>query len=86
MDVPMKPDRWMKEMVEKGDMINPFEAEWEGRASLEISNTRPLPAKICADEGIARVIFFGSDGPRRISYADRGGRYRRQTGITLPWV
>jgi dCTP deaminase len=41
--------------------VTPFEPEWEGTATLEISNTTPLPAKIYANEGIAQVLFFQSD-------------------------
>ena len=38
--------------------VTPFEPEWEGHVTLEISNTTPLPAKIYAEEGIAQVRFF----------------------------
>jgi dCTP deaminase len=41
--------------------VTPFEPEWEGYATLEISNTTRLPAKIYANEGIAQVIFLGAD-------------------------
>ena len=41
--------------------VTPFEPEWEGHVTLEISNTTPLPAKIYANEGIAQVLFFESD-------------------------
>ena len=34
--------------------VTPFEPEWEGFVTLEISNTTPLPAKIYANEGLAR--------------------------------
>ncbi len=66
--------------------VTPFEPEWEGFVTLEISNTTPLPARIYANEGIAQVIFFESDEPCEISYADKGGKYQAQTGITLPKV
>ena len=66
--------------------VTPFEPGWEGCATLEISNTTPLPAKIYANEGIAQVIFFESDEECEVSYADRGGRYQAQSGITLPRV
>ena len=66
--------------------VTPFEPGWEGYATLEISNTTPLPAKIYANEGIAQVIFFESDEECEVSYADRGGRYQAQSGITLPRV
>jgi len=64
--------------------VTPFEPEWEGYVTLEISNTTPLPTKIYSNEGIAQVIFFeGSEGCN-ISYADRNGKYMRQTGIVVP--
>jgi dCTP deaminase len=64
--------------------VTPFEPEWEGHVTLEISNTTPLPAKIYANEGIAQVLFFEADEPCTISYADRGGKYQAQRGVTLP--
>ena len=64
--------------------VTPFEPEWEGHVTLEISNTTPLPAKIYANEGIAQVLFFESDEPCERSYADRGGKYQAQRGVTLP--
>ncbi len=64
--------------------VTPFEPEWEGHVTLEISNTTPLPAKIYAHEGIAQVLFFESDDPCERSYADRGGKYQAQRGVTLP--
>ncbi|MCB0201028.1 MAG: dCTP deaminase [Anaerolineae bacterium] len=63
--------------------VTPFEPEWEGYATLEISNTTPLPARIYANEGIAQVLFFEGEPPER-SYADKKGKYQKQTGITLP--
>jgi dCTP deaminase len=66
--------------------VTPFEPEWEGFVTLEISNTTPLPAKIYANEGIAQVLFFESDEECLISYADKKGKYQKQTGITLPRV
>ena len=64
--------------------VTPFEPEWEGFVTLEVSNTTPLPAKIYANEGIAQVLFFESDEVCEISYADKKGKYQSQTGITLP--
>jgi dCTP deaminase len=63
--------------------VTPFEPEWEGYVTLEISNTTPLPAKIYANEGIAQVLFFESDEPCEVSYKDKAGKYQRQQGITL---
>jgi len=64
--------------------VTPFEPEWEGFVTLEISNTTPLPARIYANEGIAQVLFFQSDEPCEVSYADKKGKYLKQTGVTLP--
>lgn len=68
--------------------VTPFEPEWEGFVTLEISNTTPLPAKIYANEGIAQVLFFEADADDtcEVSYADRKGKYQSQRGITLPSV
>jgi dCTP deaminase len=64
--------------------VTPLEPEWEGHVTLEFSNTTTLPAKIYAHEGIAQFIFFESDAPCETSYADRGGKYQGQRGVTLP--
>jgi dCTP deaminase len=66
--------------------VTPFEPEWEGFVTLEISNTTPLPAKIYANEGLAQVIFLEGDEPCEISYADKKGKYQHQQGILLPKV
>ena len=64
--------------------VTPFEPEWEGFVTLEISNTTPLPAKIYANEGIAQVLFFEGDEVCKISYADKKGKYQKQDRIMLP--
>ena len=64
--------------------VTPFEPEWEGYVTLEISNTTPLPAKIYSNEGLCQVIFFESDEDCEVSYKDKSGKYQSQTGITLP--
>jgi dCTP deaminase len=66
--------------------VTPFEPEWEGYVTLEISNTTPLPAKIYANEGLAQVLFFQSDEPCERSYADKRGKYQKQIGVTLPKI
>ena len=66
--------------------VTPFEPEWEGHVTIEISNTTPLPAKIYANEGIAQVLFFQSDEPCETSYRDKKGKYQAQTGVTLPKI
>jgi dCTP deaminase len=64
--------------------VTPFEPEWEGYVTLEISNTTPLPARIYANEGIAQVLFLGGEEPPEKSYADKKGKYQKQMGVTLP--
>lgn len=64
--------------------VTPLEPEWEGHVTLEFSNTTTLPAKIYAHEGVAQMLFFESDEVCETSYADRGGKYQGQTGVTLP--
>ncbi|SDF04149.1 dCTP deaminase [Terriglobus roseus] len=64
--------------------VTPFEPEWEGYVTLEISNTTPLPAKVYANEGLCQILFFQSDEVCETSYADRSGKYQRQQGIVLP--
>lgn len=68
--------------------VTPFEPEWEGFVTLEFSNTTPLPAKIYANEGVAQVVFFEADSGDvcEVSYKDRGGKYQKQEGVTLPKI
>ena len=66
--------------------VTPFEPEWEGHVTIEISNTTPLPAKIYANEGVAQVLFIESDEVCETSYKDRGGKYQGQLGVTLPRI
>ena len=66
--------------------VTPLEPGWEGYVTLEFSNTTPLPAKIYANEGAAQFIFLkGSEEPET-TYAQRNGKYMKQTGVTLPKV
>ena len=64
--------------------MTPLEPEWEGQVTIEISNTTPLPAKIHANEGICQFLFLRGDSAPEVSYADRGGKYMRQRGVSLP--
>ncbi len=66
--------------------VTPFEPEWEGHVTLEISNTTPLPARIYANEGICQVLFFEADADDvcQTSYKDKAGKYQAQRGVTLP--
>lgn len=62
--------------------VTPFEPEWEGYVTIEISNSTPIPAKIYANEGIAQVLFFESDESCLVSYADKKGKYQKQMNLT----
>lgn len=64
--------------------VTPFEPEWEGYVTLEISNTTPLPARIYSNEGIAQVLFFEGDEPCDVTYAMKKGKYQGQQSIVLP--
>lgn len=66
--------------------VTPFEPEFEGHITIEISNTTPLPAKIYANEGIAQVLFLQGDEMCETSYKDKAGKYQGQRGITLPKI
>ena len=66
--------------------VTPLEPGWEGHVTLEISNVTPLPAKIYANEGIAQFIFLKGNEKPDITYADRNGKYMKQSGVTLPKI
>jgi len=64
--------------------VTPFEPEWEGFVTLEISNSTPLPAKIYSNEGLCQILFFQGDEACEVSYKDKSGKYQKQSGIVLP--
>jgi len=66
--------------------VTPLEPGWEGHVTLEFSNTTPLPAKIYANEGAAQFIFLKGNEEPETTYAQRNGKYMKQTGVTLPKV
>ena len=66
--------------------VTPFEPEWEGFATIELSNTSPLPVRVYANEGIAQLLFLEADEVCEISYADKKGKYQAQKKITLAKV
>ena len=66
--------------------VTPLEPGWEGHVTLEFSNTTPLPAKIYANEGAAQLVFLKGNEKPDITYADRKGKYMKQTGVTLPKI
>ena len=66
--------------------VTPLEPSWEGYVTLEFSNTTPLPAKIYANEGAAQFVFLKGNEKPDITYADRNGKYMKQSGVTLPKI
>lgn len=62
--------------------VTPFEPEWEGHATIAISNATPRPARIYAGEGIGQILFLGADEVCAVSYADKRGKYQAQREIT----
>lgn len=64
--------------------VTPFEPEFEGHITIEISNTTPLPAKVYSNEGVSQVLFYEADEECEVSYADRKGKYQGQRGVTPP--
>lgn len=64
--------------------VTPFEPEFEGHITIEISNTTPLPAKVYSNEGVSQVLFYEADEECEVSYADRSGKYQGQRGVTPP--
>lgn len=63
--------------------VTPFEPEWEGYATIAISNANVKPARIYAGEGIGQILFLQADEPCQVSYADKRGKYQAQQTITL---
>jgi dCTP deaminase len=62
--------------------VTPFEPEWEGYATIAVSNATPLPARIYANEGIGQLIFLEAEDICAVSYADKKGKYQAQKEIT----
>lgn len=62
--------------------VTPLEPGWCGHVTLELSNTTPLPIKVYPGEGICQFLFLRGERPA-VTYADRGGKYQGQTGVTV---
>lgn len=68
--------------------VTPGEPEWEGKWTIEISNSSPLPAKVYCGEGIMQCMFIRSDGYRDTLYGAM--RHLRKTSrfvknLVLEW-
>ncbi len=62
--------------------VTPFEPEWDGFATISISNTAGLPVRVYAGEGIAQLLFLEASELCQVSYADKKGKYQSQQSIT----
>ena len=63
--------------------VTPFEPEWEGFATISLSNTAGVPVKVYANEGVAQLLFLEADQECLQSYKDKKGKYQAQKSITL---
>jgi deoxycytidine triphosphate deaminase len=63
-------------------MVTPLEAGWEGQATLEIVNLGNRPVALTPGMGIVQVEFHAVDFPDQ-SYADKKGKYQKQTGVEV---
>ncbi|HWR82111.1 MAG TPA: dCTP deaminase [Candidatus Deferrimicrobium sp.] len=63
--------------------VTPFEPEWEGFATISLSNTAPLPVRVYAHEGVAQIVFLQATEECLQSYKDKKGKYQGQSTITL---
>jgi len=66
--------------------MTPLEPEWQGKVTLEISNSTPCPAKVYVGEGICQFIFLKAQIVCSRSYVDKKGKYQNQTEVTLPKI
>ncbi len=57
--------------------VTPFEPEWEGFVTLEISNTTPLPARVYANEGLCR--YYSSNPTKSARRVMRTARVNTRT-------
>jgi dCTP deaminase len=60
----------------------PMEPGWCGHLTIELHNASQHSIRVYANEGIAQVMFHRGERPA-VTYADKGGKYQGQTGITL---
>ncbi len=63
--------------------VTPFEPEWEGFATISLSNTGPRPVRVYAGEGIGQLLFLEGAEICSVSYKDKKGKYQAQKSITL---
>jgi dCTP deaminase len=66
--------------------VTPFEPEWEGFATVSISNATGCPVRVYAGEGIAQLLFFQAKEVCTVSYQDKNGKYQAQLEPTAAKV
>lgn len=66
--------------------VTPIEPEFVGQVVIEIANSTPNPVKLYSGMGIAQFFFHTILGRVEVSYADRGGKYQGQQGVTTALV
>lgn len=63
-------------------MVTPLEPGWYGQVTIELANPTPHRAYLYPGEGVIQIEFDWLCASPRVSYADRGGKYQGQAGIT----
>ena len=62
--------------------VTPLEPEWHGEVVIEMHNATHLPIRVHAHQGICQFVFHKTHDICKTSYADKGGKYQGQKGIT----
>lgn len=62
--------------------VTPLEPGWRGYLTVEISNSSPCPVKLFVMEGLAQLRFHLLTAPPEKDYAEKGGKYQNQQGVT----
>lgn len=66
--------------------LTPLECSWQGKITLELSNSSSADVKVYSNEGIVQLLFFLGENCRT-TYADRKGKYQNQGNeVTLARV
>lgn len=53
---------------------------------IELANVTSSHVRCYLNEGVAQFLFFQGNEPCGLSYADKGGKYQGQTGMTMAKV
>ena len=63
--------------------VTPFEPEWEGFATISLTNSAPVPVRVHANQGIGQLLFLEASEECLNSYGDKAGKYQAQKEITI---